>query len=1049
MITVKKNNHYNLYYYDDEWQKPVITEYQTFKLLYENNNIPNNYFAFPWASLIDAKLKNMNMLDNFKINDKYCFTVIQHIHFRNYLHIIKKIGITHIFASHNQHGDDALEKKYNIKIIPYSLFPAQFDKNDFLSTNISENNQTANPPMRKYLTSFIGQYEEYYLSNIRVNIFNVFSKYFDSYIVRRTGWHYDGMVFKGIDTTEREAEEQEYKMILKESIFSLCPSGSGPNSIRIWESMGYGSIPVILADTLILPNIQNIDWNDYFVLWKESEINNLHDHLLTYSNEKIESMSKKNIELFNKYFSKDSMMNIIIDWYNSLLLSIPIISYCCATFPTIGGVARYDTQLKMIFPHRIWFQGSSEKDKMIEYLSTIKKQNPIVITDNHLACDIPNEYNVILVHHGSALTHAEREPTWDKYWKDLCCNGQLEMLFHRNPINTQIISISQFCTDEFTKYFGDRYKSFDNTLIPHTSEFNEEIYKTSFNENPIILGNWADNNKGGNIVNNLMNIIPKFKFQKLSININENESLNSFNERKQKIYLNADIFLQISLCEGNSYATLDALISGMVVIASNVGLFYKDLPEDCYVKLDWEKNNDIEYIKERIEYAWNNKDILGYNARKWYMENLKFSLWKTKMTHHIINFYDKMTPKIIIKENKDVQYDFYTNFLNKYDKYIHNVVMLNPSDADIGIFNTVFKHKNRNTKNINDWNLNNRNDEKYDLLLINHTMMYSNDPVKWFSNVFNSCKFVIITDLINRKRGGVPEDISDQFNTTTDLGDCMRYNFSHLNKLSKNKTNYDLSVYKNRIADIEFYNTNYTQEDKINFPETFICTFKGDYFHLLKKDKMIRIDDFPTGIRPIMNDIEPLYNILDEFETRKIFYILGIVPSLLTKDMICRLQKFKYMIPACHGYNHKYDILSQTLIAHNDLYNDFTCMTQFNEFENKSKNDIRTELNKAKDILSELSSTFIYIPPCNLLDNNTLEVLEELDCKYILGETDIISNNIPIVKSNFYGRINQLNENIDYKENVITLHVTWEYDELLRKKTITLDNWRAKLNLLQ
>ena len=72
-----------------------------------------------------------------------------------------------------------------------------------------------------------------------------------------------------------------------------------------------------------------------------------------------------------------------------------------------------------------------------------------------------------------------------------------------------------------------------------------------------------------------------------------------------------------------------------------------------------------------------------------------------------------------------------------------------------------------------------------------------------------------------------------------------------------------------------------------------------------------------------------------------------------------------------------------------------------------------------------------------------------MDCKYILGETDIISNNIPIVKSNFYGRINQLNENIDYKENVITLHVTWEYDELLRKKTITLDNWRAKLNLLQ
>ena len=31
-----------------------------------------------------------------------------------------------------------------------------------------------------------------------------------------------------------------------------------------------------------------------------------------------------------------------------------LISYCCGTYPSIGGVARYDTQLKLVFPNRIF-----------------------------------------------------------------------------------------------------------------------------------------------------------------------------------------------------------------------------------------------------------------------------------------------------------------------------------------------------------------------------------------------------------------------------------------------------------------------------------------------------------------------------------------------------------------------------------------------------------------------------------------------------------------------------------------------------------------------
>lgn len=179
-------------------------------------------------------------------------------------------------------------------------------------------------------------------------------------------------------------------------------------------------------------------------------------------------------------------------------MTYTIISYCCGSYPNVGGVARYDAQLNIIFPSRIFFQGPQEKNKMIEFFK--KCSNPIVITDNHLSCDIPNEYPILLVHHGCAKTTAERTPDWDKYWRDLCCNGQNKMLTYRNPQNTWIISISKSCTYDFIKYYGDEYLKFKRIELPHSSEMNENVFKNNFNSNPIILGNWTHEKKGKNLI---------------------------------------------------------------------------------------------------------------------------------------------------------------------------------------------------------------------------------------------------------------------------------------------------------------------------------------------------------------------------------------------------------------------------------------------------------------------------------------------------------------------------------------------------------------------
>ena len=59
-----------------------------------------------------------------------------------------------------------------------------------------------------------------------------------------------------MDIDQKEVDRAapiEFTRILQESIFSLCPSGAGPNSTRLWESIGCGSIPVVLSDDYLPP----------------------------------------------------------------------------------------------------------------------------------------------------------------------------------------------------------------------------------------------------------------------------------------------------------------------------------------------------------------------------------------------------------------------------------------------------------------------------------------------------------------------------------------------------------------------------------------------------------------------------------------------------------------------------------------------------------------------------------------------------------------------------------------------------------------------------
>lgn len=645
MNIIKSNNIFNteeiLSKYKLFWQYPAITE----KAFYLQNKNNPDYLGLPWATIIDKRYSFQvifNIIKPYTQPGKTYYTSCQHIVFKYFIPLWKALNIMTVYVAHKQKGIESLD---GIILKPCPLYAVNIENTEFNKDFLGVDLLNVE---RNVLYNFIGGYQMDYMSQIRPDIFKM--KHSVNTIIKDTGdWHFNKLVYNPKQTHNLELNLNEehinktkyYNELLIKSRYTLAPSGSGPNSIRFWEALGAGSIPVLLADTLELP--EHALWNDAIIFMKESEIQLLPEKLATISKERERTMRENCLKIYSDLKDNFKAIKIPIQQISNLSIANNkinmvqnnkiVIHYCCGSYTqSTGGVPRYDYHIYRAFPNRIFFQGPNQKNQMLAFLKQHEnnKDNLIVITDNHLSCDIPNEFNIILVHHGVAKTHAVREPAWHPYWKNLCCSGQEKMLYHRKPETTKIISISQFCTDEFTKYYDKVYKKFENTKILHTSELDENLYKTTWNNKPVILGNWTDVNKGSKIVDILKNKLSNYEFKRLSVTMDQT-GYEDFNRRKQDIYLQSDIFLQISLCEGNSFATLDALICGIPIVASNVGLFYKDVPEDCFVKLEWERNGDPQYVQEKLEYAWKHREELSKKSRQWFLNNCSFDDWIDKM----------------------------------------------------------------------------------------------------------------------------------------------------------------------------------------------------------------------------------------------------------------------------------------------------------------------------------------------------------------------------------------------------------------------------------
>ena len=276
--------------FNKDWQLPAKTELFVSEAMRTINiRAPAVlYVAFPWASLIDGLERNTELgerlalaYDGVKKELADCgegvrITACQHIKFEKYAAYFEGLGITHVLASHTTKNRRDIG---SINLIPLFLYPVQASPSASISRKMSDRASAAWTE-RRHLFSFVGAYHnKYYLTKTREQIFRHLSSHPDGCVVERTGWHFERQVYSnqvhGGYSSEDALQDEDsraahYIETLKNSKFSLCPSGTGPNSIRLWESIEYGSIPVVLADTLALPGDMK-EWRDGCVFLEESE----------------------------------------------------------------------------------------------------------------------------------------------------------------------------------------------------------------------------------------------------------------------------------------------------------------------------------------------------------------------------------------------------------------------------------------------------------------------------------------------------------------------------------------------------------------------------------------------------------------------------------------------------------------------------------------------------------------------------------------------------------------------------------------------------------
>jgi len=314
------------------WQYPCSTEEQAYRnhlKIKRGDNINHKrktidtYLALPWATYIDKKMMPERVMPIVKAKIQglaklaehfgyklHVHTVCQQIHWRRFISKFNELGITDLHISHMEVGIDARELDMDFDVHSWPLIAVNVE------TPERSKGLDFDKPLdeRQYLASFIGAHMPHYRSDVRIKLYEAAksSNREDVLIDLGNEWHFNKVVYqeqvmsKAItadDAKNHDDRTVNYNRIISNSVFSLCPEGAGPNTLRLWESMAVGSIPIVFADEWIPPNIPGgeLKFEDCVISVKRQDIHKVFDEIDAMPMSQRKTLQENCVKAYAKY----------------------------------------------------------------------------------------------------------------------------------------------------------------------------------------------------------------------------------------------------------------------------------------------------------------------------------------------------------------------------------------------------------------------------------------------------------------------------------------------------------------------------------------------------------------------------------------------------------------------------------------------------------------------------------------------------------------------------------------------------------------------------
>jgi hypothetical protein len=238
------------------------------------------YLGLPWATFIDRRQWPTFELQAARTRlhglagalaacgvTLRVHTVCQHIDWQSAVEHWCSLGVTDAWLSHLPTATPVGGRHQGLRLHPWHLFAVNVEdeqRRDGLRIGVD-------PADRRWLASFAGAHMPHYLCDARLRLRALADEPDCRIAVTTEAWHFEGVVYGHQVRNEPldahyviDPSVRQYNEWLSDSVFALCPAGAGPNTLRLWEALATGAIPVLLGPEPALPSggsLPAIDWD--------------------------------------------------------------------------------------------------------------------------------------------------------------------------------------------------------------------------------------------------------------------------------------------------------------------------------------------------------------------------------------------------------------------------------------------------------------------------------------------------------------------------------------------------------------------------------------------------------------------------------------------------------------------------------------------------------------------------------------------------------------------------------------------------------------------